>query len=131
LKRPLSQEPIEQFAAVAVKRWQIADEELNAVFIGHDECLAAQASDVFFTPQNKLGFSTVGLDRPDRRRDETADRIDTLNFRHEFTRLERRHHSIFLRLRQGAYWRLYEAQARQKEAEEEGLTLGTEREART
>jgi ATP-binding cassette subfamily B protein len=33
--------------------------------------------------------------------------------------------------RQGAYWRLYEAQARQKEAEEEGLTLGTEREART
>ena len=33
--------------------------------------------------------------------------------------------------RQGAYWRLYEAQARQKEAEEEGLTLGIEREART
>ena len=33
--------------------------------------------------------------------------------------------------RQGAYWRLYEAQARQKEAEEQGLTLGTEREART
>ena len=32
---------------------------------------------------------------------------------------------------QGAYWRLYEAQARQKEAEEQGLTLGTEREART
>jgi hypothetical protein len=26
---------------------------------------------------------------------------------------------------------LYEAQARQKEAEEQGLTLGTEREART
>jgi ATP-binding cassette subfamily B protein len=33
--------------------------------------------------------------------------------------------------RQGAYWRLYEAQARQKEAKEEGLTLGIEREART
>ncbi len=32
--------------------------------------------------------------------------------------------------RQGAYWRLYEAQARQKEAEEQGLTLGTEREVR-
>ncbi len=32
---------------------------------------------------------------------------------------------------QGAYWRLYEAQARQKQAEEQGLTLGTEREART
>jgi ATP-binding cassette subfamily B protein len=31
---------------------------------------------------------------------------------------------------QGAYWRLYEAQARQKEAEEQGLTLGTEREVR-
>jgi len=33
--------------------------------------------------------------------------------------------------RQGAYWRLHEAQARQKEAEENVLTLGTEREART
>jgi ATP-binding cassette subfamily B protein len=32
--------------------------------------------------------------------------------------------------RQGAYWRLYEAQARQKEAEEQGLTLGIEREER-
>jgi ATP-binding cassette subfamily B protein len=32
--------------------------------------------------------------------------------------------------RQGAYWRLYEAQARQKEAEENGLTLGAAREER-
>ena len=31
---------------------------------------------------------------------------------------------------QGAYWRLYQAQARQKEAEEQGLTLGSAREVR-
>ena len=30
--------------------------------------------------------------------------------------------------RQGAYWRLYEAQARQKEAQDMGLTLGSVRE---
>ena len=35
-----------------------------------------------------------------------------------------------LLMRQGAYWRLYEAQARQKEAEENGLTLGVTREER-
>ena len=59
----------------------------------------------------------------------TLRRADRLVVMEQGQLVEQGQHDELL-ARQGAYWRLYEAQARQKEAEEQGLTLGTEREAR-
>ncbi len=59
----------------------------------------------------------------------TLRRADRLVVMEQGQLVEQGQHDELL-ARQGAYWRLYEAQARQKEAEEQGLTLGTEREVR-
>ena len=59
----------------------------------------------------------------------TLRRADRLVVMEQGQLVEQGQHDELL-ARQGAYWRLYEAQARQKEAEENGLTLGAAREER-
>ena len=66
-----------------IERIAVADQVVNAIAVGDQQCRRGQAADVFFTLENQVGVAVVGFNLPGTWRGKALYVDDTTDYRHE------------------------------------------------
>ena len=73
----------EQFAALAVKGGDVANQKLDAMGVGDHQLGLREAADIFFALENQRCLAAIGDDLPGARAGEAGDFADLLDFRNK------------------------------------------------